>query len=90
MSATKTARELASPDSRRRPPHPADDEAPRAPREQLAIGVRAAGGRDSPSSRPTTSAHAQARTTDHARDVLGVTSSAPSAPAPADSGRSGR
>ena len=89
MSATKPGRELASPDSRRRRQAPATTSAP-ARREQLAIGARVAGGRDSSSPRPATSAHARTRTAEHARDLVGVTSSAPSVPAPADSARCGR
>ena len=59
MSATKPGRELASPDSRRRP-RATRSKPQRVPlsTSDPAIGARAAGGRDSPSPRPATSTHA--------------------------------
>ena len=66
MSATKPGRELASPDSRRRPRVHSDSQPQRAALldGDPEIGARVAGGRDSPSPRPATSAHAPARTTE--------------------------
>ena len=63
MSATKPGRELASPDSRRRPGGRRPTVAARPLFESTSpVGVRVAGGRDSPSPRPATSAHARTRT----------------------------
>ena len=93
MSATKPGRELASPDSRRRP------RATRSKPQRTPLfngdpgsGARVAGGRDSPSPRPATSTHASNPTaiaTSPPRPG-GSPSRAPSGPAPADSARCGR
>ena len=56
MSATKPRRELASPNSRRRPRAPRSTPQP-IPRFNREVGARADGGRDSSSPRPATSTH---------------------------------
>ena len=93
MSATKPGRELASPDSRRRP------RATRSKPQRMpllngdpGIGARAAGGRDSPSPRPATSTHASNPTPiarPHPRPG-GSPSRGPSGRARAGSARCGR
>ena len=93
MSATKPGRELASPDSRRRPRADAlETAADAAVRQRSRLGARAAGGRDSPSPRPATSAHASSPTPiprPHPRRG-GSPSRGPSGRAREDSARCGR
>ena len=93
MSATKPRRELASPDSRRRP----GSRRPKSQRvplfdAQRRLRARVAGGRDSTSPRPAPGTHARNRTPARhpARDLVGVPAARSSAPAPGDSARCGR